>query len=33
MEINDITGKILSAAYKVHSVLGPGFLNLLIKLV
>ena len=27
MEINDITGKILSAAYKVHSALGPGLLE------
>jgi GxxExxY protein len=27
MEINDITGKILAAAYKVHSALGPGLLE------
>ena len=27
MKINDITGKILNAAYKVHSALGPGLLE------
>lgn len=27
MEINDITGKILSAVYKVHTALGPGLLE------
>ncbi|MCO6511151.1 MAG: GxxExxY protein [Aridibacter famidurans] len=27
MEINEITGKIVDAAIKVHSVLGPGLLE------
>lgn len=27
MEVNEITGKILTAAYKVHSTLGPGLLE------
>ncbi len=27
MEINNITGKILNAAYKVHTALGPGLLE------
>jgi len=27
MEINDITHEILDAAYKVHTALGPGFLE------
>ena len=27
MEVNEITGKILNAAYKVHSALGPGLLE------
>ncbi|WP_317173474.1 GxxExxY protein [Echinicola arenosa] len=27
MDVNDITGKILSAAYKVHTALGPGLLE------
>ncbi len=27
MEIDEITGKILSAAYKVHTALGPGLLE------
>ena len=27
MEVNEITGKILTAAYKVHTALGPGLLE------
>ena len=27
METNEITGKILNAAFKVHTVLGPGLLE------
>lgn len=27
MEINDLTHKIIGCAYKVHNVLGPGFLE------
>ncbi|WP_200980076.1 GxxExxY protein [Echinicola sp. 20G] len=27
MNVNDITGKILSSAYKVHTALGPGLLE------
>ena len=27
MEINDLTYKIIGCAYKVHNVLGPGFLE------
>ena len=27
METNEITGKILNAAFKVHSALGPGLLE------
>jgi len=27
MEVNEITGLILEAAYKVHSELGPGLLK------
>lgn len=27
MEVNKITGKILTAAYKVHTALGPGLLE------
>ena len=27
MEINDLTYKVIGCAYKVHNVLGPGFLE------
>lgn len=27
MEINDLTHKVIGCAYKVHNVLGPGFLE------
>ena len=27
MEINDLTYKVIGCAYKVHNVLGPGFLK------
>lgn len=27
MEINDLTGAVIGCAYKVHNVLGPGFLE------
>ena len=27
MEINDVTGAVVDAAFKVHSVLGPGLLE------
>jgi len=27
MEINDLTQKVIGCAYKVHNVLGPGFLE------
>ena len=27
MEINDLTHKVIGCAYKVHKVLGPGFLE------
>lgn len=27
MEINEITGKVIDAAMKVHTVLGPGLLE------
>ena len=27
MEINDLTHKVIGCAYKVHNILGPGFLE------
>lgn len=27
MEINDLTRQVISCAYKIHNVLGPGFLE------
>jgi len=27
MNINDLTYKIIGSAYKVHNILGPGFLE------
>jgi GxxExxY protein len=27
MDINDLTRKVIGCAYKVHNVLGPGFLE------
>ena len=27
MEVNELTGRVLTAAFRVHTVLGPGFLE------